>query len=109
MREAKRVDEVQIAVDLIGFIRCAAQFGGERGSPELLRFPGAERNPGQVTDIGRDMWRLAERAEDHRGVERTLGDQLDELVLTRGAERELPQVLPNRSPEEYGIEPPQER
>ena len=41
VREAKSADEAEIAVDLMGFVRCAAQLGGERAAPELLRFPGA--------------------------------------------------------------------
>ena len=43
--EAKRANQVEIAVDLMGGVRCATQLGRKRTAPELLRFPGTKGIP----------------------------------------------------------------
>jgi hypothetical protein len=67
--EADALDQVQVAVDLVDAVRSGAQLRRERGSTELLRFPGAQRDAGEIADIGRNVGCLAEGGEDDGGVE----------------------------------------
>ena len=59
-REAKALDELQVAIDLMHVIRKVANFMREARAAKFLRLTGAQRNAGQVANVARDVRRLAE-------------------------------------------------